>query len=93
MNNSFESLHKYTDPFSDIAKELSVKFDYATINKDVQKLEELIGEAENILFEENPASQAMIYYSLGTAYDDFAKLTRNRNENALQKYYITSEKA
>ena len=90
MNNSFESLHKYTDPFSDIAKELSVKFDYATINKDVQKLEELIGEAENILFEENPASQAMIYYSLGTAYDDFAKLTRNRNENALQKilYYF-----
>ncbi len=90
MKNNLDLLNQYIDPFSDKAKQLALEFDTATINKDIGALKELLDKAEKSLDDENDASKAMIYYSLGTAYEDFAKLTRNRNENALQKilYYF-----
>jgi len=90
MNDNLTVLSQYIDPFSEKAKNLSAKFDFATMNNNIDELEKLIKEAENVLDGENSASQAMIYYSLGTAYDDFAKLTGNRNEEAFQKilYYF-----
>ena len=90
MKDNFDPLSQYTDPFSEQVKELSAKFDFAIINKDAEELKELLEEAENVLEEENSASQAMLYYSLGTAYDDYVNLTGNRNEESLQKilYYF-----
>ena len=85
MENHSKLLNKYSDPFSDKAKELALKFDLATINKDTEKLKKLFGEAEGILKQENDASKAMIYYSLGTAYDDLARLTGSQTEAAFQK--------
>ncbi len=86
------NLDMFTDPFSKKVKDLSARFDFATINKDTAELKKLLKEAEDALDEENSASQAMLYYSLGTAHDDFARLTENRTEKSFQKYYISLEK-
>lgn len=85
MKNNLDLLNQYTDPFSKKAKELAAKFDFATINKEAEKLKQLLNEAESILDQENDASKAMIYYSLGTAHDDLAKLTESRTEASFQK--------
>ena len=85
MKDNSKLLKKYTDPFSKKAKEMAAKFDFATSNKDAKKLEELLSEAESVVDKENDASKAMIYYSLGTAHDDLAKLNGNRNEESFQK--------
>ena len=85
MKNNFDSLNQYTDPFSEQAKKLSLAFDIATINKDVDTVRKLLDDTKKVLVKENEASKAMIYYSLGTAYDDFAKLTENRTEETFQK--------
>lgn len=79
------NLDMFTDPFSKKAKELSARFDFTTRNKDTVELKKLLKEAEDTLDKENPASQAMLYYSLGTAHDDFARLTGNINEKSFQK--------
>lgn len=85
MKNQSKLLNKYCNPFSEKAKELALKFDSATIDKDTEKLKRLFDEAGSILKQENDASKAMIYYSLGTAYDDFARLTGSQTEEAFQK--------
>lgn len=85
MKNNFDSLNQYTDPFSEQAKKLSLSFDIATINKNVNAVRKLLDDTKKALVKENEASKAMIYYSLGTAYDDFAKLTENRTEETFQK--------
>jgi len=85
MKNQSKLLNKYCDPFSNKAKELALKFDSATIDKDTKKLKSLLGEAGGILKQENDASKAMIYYSLGTAYDDLSRLTGSQTEEAFQK--------
>lgn len=41
MKNSIDLLNKYTDPFSDSAKQLSLEFDAAILNKDVDALRHL----------------------------------------------------
>lgn len=78
-------MDKYIDPFSDIAKQTSLEFDMATLNKDVDALRNLLENAEKSLDRENDATKAMIYYSLGTAYDDLAKLTESQTEATFQK--------
>ena len=75
MKNNSDLMDKYIDPFSDSAKQLSLEFDAATLNKDVDALRHLLDNAKKTLDTENDASKAMIYYSLGTAYDDLARLT------------------
>lgn len=85
MKNNLDSLTHHVDPFSNKAKQLSLEFDTATINKDLKTLRELLDNAEKSLDNENDASKAMIYYSLGTAYDDFARFTNNRTEASFQK--------
>lgn len=85
MVNKKSDTSKYMNPFSEKVEEFSVRFDSATINKDTTKLQNLLKEAETVLDEENSASQAMLCYSLGTAYDDLARLTGNRTEKSFQK--------
>lgn len=90
MKNQSKMLNKYCDPFSDKAKKLALKLDAATIDQDTEKLKSLFDDAENILRQENDASKAMIYYSLGTAHSDLANLTGDQTEMAFQKvlYYF-----
>lgn len=90
MKNQSKMLKKYRDPFSDKAKKLALKFDSAIIAQDTEKLKSLFDDAESILKEENDASKAMIYYSLGTAHSDLARLIGDQTETALQKvlYYF-----
>lgn len=81
---------KYVNPFSQKAKDFAARFDFATINKDTVELQKLLKEAESVLDEEDSASQAMLCYSLGTAYDDLARITGSRTEQSFQKvlYYF-----
>ena len=46
MKSSYNLMDKYTDPFSNIAKQLSFEFDVATLNKDVDALRNLLENAE-----------------------------------------------
>lgn len=41
MKNNSDLMDKYIDPFSDSAKQLSLEFDTATLNKDVDALRHL----------------------------------------------------
>ena len=90
MKNQSMMLKKYRDPFSDKVKKLALKFDSAIIAQDTEKLKSLFDDAESILKEENDASKAMIYYSLGTAHSDLARLIGDQTETVLQKvlYYF-----
>ena len=85
MKNNPDLMDKYIDPFSDRAKQLSLEFDAATLNKDINALRHLLDNVEKSLDAENDASKAMLYYSLGTAYDDLARLTGIQTEVAFQK--------
>ncbi len=90
MKYNHNLIDKYIDPFSDKAKQLALEFDTATINKNIDALKELLEKAEKLLDDEDDASKATIYYSLGTAYDDLAKLTESRAEESTKKvlYYF-----
>ncbi len=65
---------KYKDPFSDIAKDLAIKFDEATDAGNIELLKSLIEQASEIVESQDKASQLQIFYSLGTVYGDLLKL-------------------
>lgn len=85
MREAVKVLGKYIDPVSKRVQELSQKLDEATINRDVAKLEKLLKDAEDMLDGENSASQASIYYSIGTAYSDFSELAEVSGEESIKK--------
>lgn len=85
MREPTMELNKYINPFSKRVQELSQKLDKATINGDVSKLEKLLKDAEDILDSENSASQASVYYSMGTAYSDYAELAGASGEASIKK--------
>ena len=89
MKDLTKALSKYINPISKRVQELSQRFDEATINRDIAKLETMLTEAEDILDSENHASQASIYYSMGTAYGDYAELAGVSGEEPIKKqlYY------
>lgn len=93
MKNNSNLMDKYIDPISDKAKHISLEFDTATLNKDIDTLRNLLENAGKSLDEENDASKSMIYYSLRTAYDDLAKLTEVKRKWLFKRYCITLEKA
>jgi hypothetical protein len=84
------SFNKYIDPFYKKAKELSWQFDDATINKDIDKLHSLIDQAKELVQYEDAASQAQIYYSIGTVYGDIASIDSSSNDELIKKqlYYF-----
>lgn len=83
-------LKKYIDPFSDKAKRLSQQFDDATINKDIEQLYSLIDQAKELVQYEDTASQAQLYYSIGTVYGDIAIINPVPNDELVKKqlYYF-----
>lgn len=80
-----DNAEKFVSPISERAIRISKNFDQAAIEKDATKLEAEIREAEYILCEEDEASQAHLYYSLGTAYDELVELTGNDEEKGTEK--------
>ena len=81
---------KYIDPFSDKTKKLSQQFDNATINKDIDQLYRLIDQAKELVQYEDTASQAQLYYSIGTVYGDIASINSASNDQLVKKqlYYF-----
>lgn len=49
------------------------KLDDASLSGDIVSLEQFFAEIEKILPDEDTASQARLYYSIGTVYSDLAK--------------------
>ena len=49
MKNNSDLMDKYIDPFFDSAKQLSLEFDAATLNKDVDALRHLLDNAKKTL--------------------------------------------
>lgn len=90
MKETIEMSNKYINPFSKRVQELSQKLDEATINKDVAKLGKLLEEARDMLDSEDFASQASIYYSMGTACGDYADLSGDSGEEPIKRqlYYF-----
>lgn len=76
---------KYINPFSSRSQSFSRNFDKATYEEDINKLGYLIDEALNILCNENVASQAQLYYSIGTAYGDICRLQNTNNDECIEK--------
>lgn len=79
------NIDQWIDPFSDAVKAISLKFDESTINQEAERIEELLIAAEILLKTENPASQAQLYYSIGTVYSDFSKLKGIADEDSVKK--------
>lgn len=81
---------KWENPFSFEAIELSAKFDEATLKQDAEKIAQLLKEAETLLQTQNYASQAQIYYSMGTVYSDFSSVNGLNYETSIMKqlYYF-----
>lgn len=84
-------LKKYIDPFSDKVKKLSQQFDEATINKDIEQLYLLIDHAKELVQYEDIASQAQLYYSIGTVYGDIASINTASQDELVkwQLYYFS----
>lgn len=84
---------KYINPFSEKSQSLSKDFDIATINKDIPQIQKLISSAESLLINEDRASQAQIYYSIGTGYGDILMMKGIYDEDSVKSqlfYYRKS---
>lgn len=76
---------KYINPFSKQVQLFSSKFDNATDEGDLEKLKLLVDKALNVIDKENNASQAQLYYSIGTMYGDIARLEKSNDESYIEK--------
>ena len=90
MYDEAGTVSKFVNPFSQDVRRMSERFDYATINHNFNELEQLLAETEKMLCDENAASQAQLYYSMGTVYSDFAKFKGISTEKSTEKqlYYF-----
>ena len=82
-------------PFSERVRELTIKFDKASSDKNTTELENLLDFAESIIETEDAASQAVIYYSMGTVLGDFPNLYNLSLDESTKKvlfYYRKSIK-
>ncbi|MDD3334835.1 MAG: LA2681 family HEPN domain-containing protein [Eubacteriales bacterium] len=84
------SSEKYINPFSEMVLKVSMQFDDAILKNDTVELRRIIEEVEPIIPHENIASQAQLYYSIGTAYGDIANITSVSDEELIKKqlYYF-----
>lgn len=75
----------YVNPFSEESEIYAQKLDDATSMKDIDQLGVLLDEIESVLPDVDVASQARLYYSIGTVYSDFAKAKGVSYEESLKK--------
>ena len=76
---------EYINPFSNESEKYAKSLDDATMSGDMEQLETLLDEIENILPNVDIASQARLYYSIGTVYSDFAKFKGMPWEESMRK--------
>ena len=76
---------EYIDPFSHVSKMYTQKLDDAIIAEDYEKLEKLLCEIELTLPNIDAASQARLYYAIGTVYGDFAEAKGLSYEESVKK--------
>lgn len=76
---------EYINPFSAESEMYAKKLDDATIIADSVQLEKLLDEIELAIPNVDAASQARLYYSIGTVYSDFAKAKGLSHEESLKK--------
>lgn len=65
---------KYITPFSAAVEDIAKRFDKATDEKNIPEIKKLLAEAKTIVKNEEPASQASLFYSMGTVYSDLGSL-------------------
>lgn len=84
------SIEGYTNPFSEMSLNASKQFDDATLDNDIFELQRLIEEIEPMIPNEDIASQAQLYYSIGTVYGDIARINSDSDEKLIKKqlYYF-----
>lgn len=76
---------EYTNPFSEQVNYFAKEFDDATDQRDIDKLKLLIDNALKIVGNEDIASQALLYYSVGTVYGDIAYISKTNKESDIEK--------
>ena len=76
---------QYINPFSEESETYAQKLDNASITGDVAQLDTLLSEIEKTLPDTDAASQARLYYSIGTVYSDFAKAKGLSYQESLKK--------
>ena len=76
---------EYANPFSQESEIYAKKLDDAVITADHVQLEKLLSEIETTIPNVDAASQARLYYSIGTVYCDFAKAKGLSHEESLKK--------
>lgn len=76
---------EYINPFSAESEAYAKKIDDAEISGDIEKLEIVLKEAESTLSSSDMASQAQLYYSIGTAYSCLAKAKGISQEESIRK--------
>ena len=76
---------EYINPFSKTSELYAQNLDDASLSGDIVSLEHFLSEIEKILLDEDMASQARLYYSIGTVYSDLVKAKRITYEESVKK--------
>lgn len=76
---------EYINPFSEQSELYVKKLDDAIITADYPMLEEVLAEIEMNISNVDAASQAHLYYSIGSVYGDFSKFKRIPKKDAFKK--------
>lgn len=78
-------IEEYINPFSKESEMYARRLDDASLSGDMEKLGTILDETEIALRNADAASQARLYYSIGTIYGVYAKAIGLINEESLRK--------
>lgn len=84
---------KYINPFSQASEIYAQKLDDASMLGNMALLEQLVYEIEKTLPDADAASQARLYYSIGTVYGDFIKTKVLSYEECIKKQLYSFRKS
>lgn len=76
---------QYINPFSKESEIYAQKLDDASIEGNFELLDQLLCEIEKALPDTDAATQARLYYSIGTVYSDFAKFKGLSYDESIRK--------
>lgn len=76
---------QYINPFSKESEIYAQKLDDASIEGNFELLDQLLCEIEKALPDTDAATQARLYYSIGTVYSDFAKFKGLSHDESIRK--------
>ena len=84
---------EYINPFSQVSEIYAQKLDDASMSGDIVLLEQLVCEIEKTLPDVDAASQARLYYSIGTVYSDVAQAKSLSHEKSIKKQLYAFRKS